>query len=193
VSEKHISPPKVFLTGRPGIGKTTAIMRFLESLPARACQGFYTQELREGNRRVGFLAITLEGEQISLAHVRFPRRWAVGRYGVDIRAFEEQIVPTLDLAQGSPDLLVVDEIGKMECFSALFRKAVWQALESRAPVLGTVAMRGGPFIGQVRKRPDIQIIEVTRDNRDALPLVLATRFDAWWSFQDSAGTQEDRT
>ena len=192
VREMQAPPPKVLLTGQPGVGKTTVIRRFLEGASGGTCRGFYTQELREGGQRVGFLAVTLEGEQITLAHVSLPRRWAVGRYGVDVRAFEEKIVPTLTVGAEPVDLVVVDEIGKMECFSPLFREAVWQALAGPVPVLGTIARRGGGFIQQVQAHPAVELVEVTRRNRDALPEALLARFRGWWSLEAAPETEEMR-
>ncbi|MBC7223581.1 MAG: AAA family ATPase [Anaerolineae bacterium] len=176
------SPPKVLLTGRPGIGKTTVIMRFLEAASSRTCRGFYTQEWREGGRRVGFWAITLAGERTVLAHVDFPRRHAVGKYGVDVAAFEALVLPQLEAPDEPVDLLVLDEIGKMECLSARFREAVWRALGGAVPVLGTIPQRGGGrFVEQVRARPDVTLVPVTSANRDDLPRQLAKQFAAWWA------------
>ena len=42
----------VVLTGPPGCGKTTAVLRLVERLPGLRLAGFYTQELREGGIRV---------------------------------------------------------------------------------------------------------------------------------------------
>lgn len=175
-------PPKVLLTGRPGIGKTTVIMRFLESVPSRRCRGFYTQEWRERGQRVGFWAVTLAGERAVLAHVDFPRRHAVGKYGVDVAAFEALVLPELE-SRGEPvDLYVLDEIGKMECFSLPFREAVWRLLEGPVPVLGTIPSQGGgPFMERVRARPDVTLWPVTPENREALPRQLREHFAAWWA------------
>ncbi len=176
------SPPKVLLTGRPGIGKTTAIMRFLEAVPSRRCRGFYTQEWREGGRRVGFWAITLAGERAVLAHVDRPRQHAVGKYGVDVAAFEALVLPELEGPREAVDLFVLDEIGKMECLSPKFREAVWRVLEGPVPVLGTIPSQGGgPFIERVRSRPDVALWPVTLGNRDTLPRQLEERFAAWWA------------
>lgn len=175
-------PPKVLLTGRPGIGKTTVILRFLESVPSKRCRGFYTQEWRERGRRVGFWAVTLAGERVVLAHVDFPRRYAVGKYGVDVAAFEALVLPELE-TQGEPaDLYVLDEIGKMECFSPKFQEAAWRVLDGLVPVLGTIPPQGGrPFMERVRARPDVTLLPVAPGNRDALPRQLGEQFAAWWA------------
>ncbi len=164
----------ILLTGRPGVGKTTVIMRALELLPGVRATGFYTRELRGPRGRLGFEAVTLDGRRRTLAHVNFkgPRR--VSKYGVDVEGFEEAIVPSVDPAlHPQAQLIVVDEIGKMECFSAKFRETVVRALDSDIPVLGTIGLRGSAFVRSLKRRHDVEIIEVTRANRDHLPERLA--------------------
>lgn len=161
----------LLLTGRPGVGKTTVIQRVLAMLSRDVrATGFYTQELRGPQGRLGFIAITLAGQQHTLAHVDFRDRHRVSRYGVDVTTFEAHVVPTIDPAR-HPDasLIVVDEIGKMECFSEVFRETVTRALDSPVPVLATIALKGNTFIQGIRSRKDVELIEVTVSNRDELP------------------------
>ncbi|UCG38413.1 MAG: AAA family ATPase [bacterium] len=165
--------PKILLTGRPGCGKTTLIRRVVEYLQVPV-KGFYTEEVRGADRRrTGFDVITLDGRRGPLARtgVRGPR---VGRYGVDLAFLEAEALPELVPVPGV--LTVIDEIGKMECISAAFRKAVLEAMESGSGLLGTVARGGHPFIEVVLGRGDIRFIEVTEKNRDALPLEIADLF-----------------
>ena len=172
-------PHNLLLTGRPGIGKTTVIRRLLALLPPLQASGFTTAEVRAAHGRLGFLAATLAGHEILLAHVQRRSPYRVGAYGVDVAAFEREIVPALSAERGEVELFVVDEIGKMECFSPAFRAAVERLLEDPRPLLGTIALRGTPFIEQVRARPDVQLIEVTAANRDSLPQQLARRVQEW--------------
>jgi nucleoside-triphosphatase len=66
------------------------------------------------------------------------------------------------------DLIVIDEIGKMECSSGRFRRAMEDALDSQASVLATLGMGHLPFFQAIRDRPDVELIRVTESNRDAL-------------------------
>lgn len=161
----------ILLTGRPGVGKTTVIRRVVEQLEDWKVRGFYTQELRQGGRRTGFRVVTLDGREGRLAEVGLDSPHRVGRYGVDLESFERVALPALAIPEA--DLIVIDEIGKMECFSHAFQQAVQQALDGPLPVLGTIGRGGTPFMRSVRGRGDVQLIEVTRANRRELPGRLA--------------------
>ena len=87
-----LSPPKnLLLTGPPGCGKTTVIRRVIHQLSHLRLAGFYTQEIRDDDRRVGFEAVGLRGSSVVLAHVDFAGRHRVGRYGVDLAGLESLI------------------------------------------------------------------------------------------------------
>ncbi|KAH7519823.1 hypothetical protein FEM48_Zijuj08G0078100 [Ziziphus jujuba var. spinosa] len=71
-------PGKCFLvTGPPGVGKTTLIIRAFEALkasnPSLKLQGFYTREIRQGSDRVGFEVVTLDGRKAPLASTTISR------------------------------------------------------------------------------------------------------------------------
>lgn len=155
----------VLVTGYPGVGKTTLIRRVLWGLPpALTLTGFFTSEMREGGRRVGFEIETLDGRRGILSHVRFRSPHRVGRYGVDLRGFEQLVLPLL--RAGAANLCIVDEIGKMECLSGAFVRAVTELLDGETPVFGSIALKGGCFIDRVKARRDVTIVAVTAGTRD---------------------------
>ena len=157
----------LFVTGLPGTGKTTLIRKVMERLPpGMAASGFYTAEIREAGERVGFAVNTLDGRSGLLAHVGIASRARIGRYGVDVKGFEGLVLPLLEA--GRAGLYIVDEIGKMECFSGAFCDKVRVLLDSEVPVLGTVALKGGGFIAEVKARDDVALFELTVKNRDVL-------------------------
>ena len=156
----------LLFTGPPGCGKTTLIERAVRALqlPAR---GFLTREIRQHGRRVGFSMNTLEGETAILAHMDFGGPYRVGKYGVDLHALNRLAVPALQPG-GPEEIVVIDEIGKMECMSRAFRQTVRAVLSAPNPVLGSIALKGGGFIAETRDRADLSLITVTRQNRDSL-------------------------
>jgi len=165
-------PKNLLLTGYPGSGKTTVIMRFL-ALAGFDAGGFYTEEMRKGNERTGFKIVTLDGEETILAEAGFRSKYRVGRYGVNVEGVELVAVVALENALESKDLVVIDEIGKMECYSQKFRDAVTTCLDGPKPVVATIAKRGDKFIESVKTRRDVVIYEVTPATRDGLPEKLA--------------------
>ena len=157
----------IFITGPPGIGKTTLIKRLFEELKDYRPVGFYTEEIREGGVRKGFSLITLDGERGLLSHVGIKSPYRVGRYGVDVKSFEDFLDP-ISFADPERKLIVIDEIGKMECFSQKFRNLLKDILDSEKVLIVTVALKGGGFIDEVKKRDDVKLFTMTQGNRDAL-------------------------
>ena len=189
----------VFLTGFPGVGKTTTMLAAIDELGKAAdaltpC-GFYTAEIRDGEgKRCGFDVVTfpsgpdacraplarlVAGDGVS------PRtRHRVGRYAVDVASLEALACPALrgDVAEGQKTtrrrFVAVDEIGKMECLSSEFERAAWEALESpETVVLGSIPVRASQKQKQslarsVAARPDVAVVRVTETNRDALRFAL---------------------
>lgn len=168
----------VLITGRPGVGKTTVIRRVLEKLEGRP-GGFTTQEIRRGGRRVGFSIRAVDtGQEGVLAHIDVAGPHRVGPYGVNTADMERIGVPALHRAMDKADVIVMDEIGRMENYCSSFRSAVLRVLDGPRNVLGTLQMRSTPFLNRIRRRSDITIHEVTLKNRDGMPLLLLDLFRA---------------
>ena len=165
----HLNPfSKILLTGLPGCGKTTSVMRILERLKGVKTAGFYTEEIREGGQRKGFLWKRLDGKEGILSGVDIKGKMRVGRYGIDVEGFERDVVPVLELSQADVELFVVDEIGKMECMSGKFAEAMKKLLAGDRPVLATIALKGGGFISEAKKMAGIELITMTERNREAV-------------------------
>jgi nucleoside-triphosphatase len=165
---------RVLLEGRPGVGKTTVARRLLDLVrqDGVAVAGFTTVELREAGRRVGFAAETVDGARVVLAHIgrRGPPR--VGKYGVDVVAFERLAVPALAVPAR---VVVIDELGKMELASAAFRQAVRDVFTRPVDVIAAVHAFAHPVTDELKARPDVDVVRVTFDNRDVLPEQLQSR------------------
>ena len=159
--------PRILLTGPPRCGKTTVVQKVVARFPGRAA-GFYTREVREKGERVGFEIVTMDGQVAWLSHVDFPGTLRVGKYGVNLEDFHRLALPAMTFKPGI-ELLVVDEIGKMECLSSAFVEAMERLWAAPVPLLITVAEKGGGFIHKVKEKPDKTLIHVTSGNRDGLP------------------------
>lgn len=159
-------PCRILLTGLPGCGKTTAVMKIVSKLKPEKVTGFYTQEIRRDNVRRGFGFKCLDGSEGTLAHIDIKGPFRVGRYGVDVAGFEKFVVPGLDIERTDARLFVIDEVGKMECLSKKFVQAVRRLFESDRAVLATVAQKGTGLISELKNYPGVKLYNLTNRSRD---------------------------
>ncbi|HEY3358125.1 MAG TPA: nucleoside-triphosphatase [Polyangia bacterium] len=164
----------LLLTGGPGVGKTTVLRRVAAALTARRLRGFLTDEVREQGVRVGFAITSFDGTTATVAHVHARSPHRVGRYGVDLTALADVVARALS-RDPAPEVFLVDEIGKMECLSPAFVREITRILDGDAVTVATIALHGGAFIADVKNRPDVEVWELTRESRDAMP----ERIVAW--------------
>ncbi|TKS85321.1 Cancer-related nucleoside-triphosphatase [Collichthys lucidus] len=175
----------VFLTGPPGVGKTTLVKKVCEALESSGVgvEGFYTEEVREAGRRVGFDVVTVTGERGHLSRIRDVagsshgrREYTVGQYVVDLPSFESLALPLFTNVRsadaGGRKVFVIDEIGKMELFSQSFIRSVRQTLDSSSyTILGTIPIPKGKPLGlveEVRSRRDVKVFTLSKENRNSI-------------------------
>ncbi len=151
----------------PGTGKTTIIKEVL-SRSERSAGGFYTEEIRTQGMRQGFQIVTLDGETTTLAHIHIHGPYRVSKYGVDLSELERVAVPAIERAIRSHDIVVIDEIGKMELFSSAFRITALEAIESGKLVLGTIMLKPHPWADKIKHHPAVELILVDRSNRQEI-------------------------
>ncbi len=155
----------LLLTGKPGTGKTALIKEAIARTKVRG-GGFYTEEIRAGGIRQGFKIITLDGQEAILAHINISSPYQVSKYKVDMDSLNSVAVTTLRQALKERDLILIDEIGKMELLSPQFREAVRQVIGSGKKVLGTIMLNPHPFADEIKRRLEVRTLLVTRDNRN---------------------------
>ena len=164
---------KILITGLPGCGKTTLFKSLAMALLDLRPAGFYTEEIRESGVRRGFALRGLNGKEGVLAHVDFARGHRIGKYGVDVAGFDA-FLDAIHLNRPDTGLIMIDEIGKMECLSRQFQRMVRQFLDSDRMLIATVAWYGGGLIADIKNRTDVLIYTLTAQNRDRMPETILT-------------------
>jgi nucleoside-triphosphatase len=162
----------LLLTGTPGVGKTTVLMKTVNALKERGIRvgGMISCEVREGGTRVGFEILDLISSRRGwLAHVNQKNGPQVGKYRVNIEDLNAIGAQAITDAVEKCEVIAIDEIGPMELFSEKFKEAVRKALESRKLVLAVVHWKAqDTLINEAKKREDAETITVTKENREKL-------------------------
>lgn len=156
----------ILITGLPGCGKTTLVKEIATLVHDMCPAGFYTEEIRVAGTRQGFALVCLDGQRGVLAGVDIESPFRVGKYRVDLSGFET-FLNKCALKPAGPPLVIVDEIGKMECLSLLFRHTIEEVLDSDVPCIATIALRGDRFIEAIKKRKDVTIITMKRGDTES--------------------------
>lgn len=162
----------IFLTGEIQVGKSTAIRRFL-ALSELTADGFMSHISDSENGRELYIArfdsVLGETDRTLAARVRFPN------FEVYSGVFDT-LGAELIRDSGRRDIIVIDELGRMEENSPVFKAAVFEKLGGGTPIVGVVKKAGSAFLDGVRAHPNAEILAVTRENRGAIPSLLAERF-----------------
>jgi nucleoside-triphosphatase len=154
----------IFVTGPPRCGKSTLMEKLIARIE-KPTIGFFTRQITENGQRVGFSVTTLDGKEGVLAHVNMKGRFRVGKYTVNLLDIDQIAVPSM-LPSTPDDVVVVDEVGKMECFSPIFKQVLMKLLDSDHQVIGSIAQKGDKFIQEIKARDDVLLFNVSAENRD---------------------------
>jgi len=172
---KHV----LLLTGRPGVGKTTVLLKVVNALKAKGYSvgGMISREVRSYGERAGFEVSDLgSGRRGWLAHVNQPNGPSIGKYRVNLEDLNNIGVEAIVKAVENCDVITVDEVGPMELFSERFREAVRRAVDCGKLVVGVVHWKARDrLIEEVKAREDAEVIVVTMENRDKLHEVLTEK------------------
>ncbi len=155
----------IFLTGLPCAGKTSLIKEIVKELRGKQ-GGFYTSEIKEKNKRIGFKIENFNGKSGVLAHVDFKSPYKISKYGINLKDLNEIGTDSVVKAMRESEFIVVDEIGKMELLSPQFKKVIWNALETDKKIIGTIKLKHDYFTAEIKKRKDTRIFELTKTNRE---------------------------
>jgi nucleoside-triphosphatase len=157
----------ILLEGLPEAGRTSLIRRLSEIFKEFNPVGFYTSQIKEDGAITGFFVASLFGDNRVLAHTSLKSRYAVGKYRIDMKGFEN-LLESVFSKEKKIGLYFVDEIDKIECSSKKFAKTIIEILNSDKPVIASIAEKGTGLITEIKKREDVKLLEVTPANRDLL-------------------------
>jgi len=169
----------LLLTGNPGVGKTTVLLKTVENLKDKGYSigGMLSREVREDGTRVGFEILDLRSSERGwLAHANQKGGPRVGKYRVNLEDLNSIGAEAIIAAVEKSDVIAIDEIGPMELFSEKFKQAVKKAVESGKHVIAVVHWKAKDrLIEEVKKRGDTEMYVVSYENRGNLHEVIAKK------------------
>jgi nucleoside-triphosphatase len=170
---RRLSPPvKIGITGLPGSGKTQTLLRIIQLLEEEGVTvgGMVTEPIVERQRRTGFKIVNwLTKENEVFAHEGLKSRVRSGRYGVNLTALEGLGTRALQEARDAADVIVIDEVGKMEVESDLFTQSVIDTLDAKKSIVMTLHKKSrNPLLQDIRRRDELRLLEVTPINKNLL-------------------------
>lgn len=171
VSPDQTSPAvNVFVTGQPGIGKTTLVLDVAKELPQDCIAGFYTVEAKAPgtNEKLGLDVVTFSGERAPLSRLRRGCGPKIGKYYMAFKDFERVVIPQLTPSK-KIKLHIIDEVGRLGLGSPMFKEAIFKLLDSPIAVFGSIpAPRFGHTINeveQIKQRHDTAVLTLTKANK----------------------------
>lgn len=152
----------IFLTGDRRVGKSFLLQRVLLELDV-SLSGFTTSWGEEDEKGATPLILSnASGTKKAVAAYRYtddrPRK-------VFEEVFETFGVECLRAPEG---LVIMDELGRFEASTELFRTRVFEVLESDLPVFGVVRDMEIAFLDAVRNHPKTEVIRITEENREEM-------------------------
>lgn len=155
----------VFITGIPGVGKTTLLKKLAQDLSMLVIKGFHKEKIVEEDSIRGYRVVSFDYQEQILGHVFIEGPNKIAGFGVNVEGFEKFILPQLENLN-NVDLFIFDEIGKMECLSLSFCKRLQKILDCKIPVIATYSHHSTFKFKDLKKRKDTTFLQMTSKNRD---------------------------
>ena len=166
------APVKIGITGLPGSGKTQTLLRIIQLLEQDGLKvgGIVTEPIVEKDHRAGLRLVDwMTKEEQVFAHETMKSRVRFGRYGIDVHALEDLGTRALEEARKDADVIVIDEVGKMEVESEPFTQSIVESLDSNKSLVMTLHKKSrNPLLQDIRRRDELRLLEVTPINKNLL-------------------------
>lgn len=169
----------LFLTGEKGVGKSTLLRKILQKMP-ELVGGFFTV------RRIGVFPETPDLATVHLLRAGtsdIPSKenllFVCGQKDEQVKERFERLGCASLKVQKETKLLVMDELGPHEEAAKEFCQMVLDMLDGEIPIFGVLQKADSEFLKKIAEHEQVQVITVTRENRDHI-LSSQASWDKLW-------------
>lgn len=141
--------------------------------------GFYTEELRSGAVREGFVLRTPCGRSELMASKTTLSPVSFNKYGVNMRALDGLAVRSLADARKDGKITLMDELGPITLGSEKLAAAVLDSLASPAPCLATFRGNAGKFEGTFIRMENTRVFDLSGPGLPELQTLLEGWMEFW--------------
>jgi len=175
---------KILISGAPRSGKSTFMKILIKELKNEYnIIGFLTPEVKEGRSRIGFDLISIDSNnRFPLARKgNYKSKFCLGKYHVFIDKFNNFLEKKIEREivkynnQNKKEVILIDEIGKMELFSNKFELFLRNLFNSELLIVATIGKTlKHPIKSFLMNNTEIKYFELTRQNQaEVLNKILA--------------------
>ncbi len=163
----------IFLTGEIQVGKSTIVDKAL-ALCHVTYAGFrtYFGPDRGSPNRWLYLAAA-SGEKVYQEENSVVHFCENSPPQVFTERFDGYGAELVRCAGNQAQLIVMDECGSLERGALVFQQEILAAIEGPVPVLGVLKQASSGWTDRIRCHPKVKLVSVCRENRDALPHIIA--------------------
>lgn len=164
---------KVGITGPVGSIKAEALKKIIDMLQKDGLevQGLLVTEISSNSKLTGYSIFDIYTKKRALfADVGITSRVKIDKLGVDTRILEEILIPSLQKARENANIIVIDEIGKLENATKNVQKEIEETLKSTKPLIVTLHKKSrNPVLQEIRSLEGIRVFDITPINRNIMP------------------------
>jgi nucleoside-triphosphatase len=139
---------KIFVTGEPGVGKSTLLNKVITHNNHLSLKGCVVDAIIKNDKRSGFNIryISPEGSfnkrTLLSSKEEHLSDFYISKYSVNLKGLEEEFIPFMKniIETHPPDLIIFDEIGRMQNATPLFLSHLDLLLEKETPIIATVVL-----------------------------------------------------
>jgi nucleoside-triphosphatase len=164
---------KIGITGPVGSIKAEALRKIMDMLTndGMIIQGVLVNEVMEHGKLKGYSLFDINTKKrVNFAEADIVSRVKIDKLGVDTRLLEEILIPSLQKAREEANVIVIDEVGKLENVTKNIQKEIVETLKSEKPLVVTLHKKSrNPVLQEIKALEGIRVFDITPINRNLLP------------------------